>query len=61
MSTKNPHSNVTEAPLIELPLAVVLAETALDIELALAVAADARVPVVPRGGGTSPPDRKSVV
>ena len=36
----------------ELPLAVVLAETALDIELALAVAADAGVPVVPRGAGT---------
>jgi glycolate oxidase len=36
----------------ELPLAVVLAESALDIELALAVAADARVPIVPRGAGT---------
>ncbi|HWO14557.1 MAG TPA: FAD-binding protein, partial [Polyangiaceae bacterium] len=36
----------------ELPLAVVLAESALDIELALAVAAEARVPIVPRGAGT---------
>jgi len=36
----------------ELPLAVVLAEKALDIELALSVAAEAGVPIVPRGGGT---------
>src|SRR5688572_530764 len=36
----------------ELPLAVVLAESALDIELALSVAAEAGVPIVPRGGGT---------
>src|SRR5262245_17440572 len=35
-----------------LPLCVVLAESALDIELALAVAADAKVPLVPRGAGT---------
>jgi len=34
------------------PLAVVLAENALDIELALSVAADAGVPIVPRGAGT---------
>ncbi|HTV21231.1 MAG TPA: FAD-linked oxidase C-terminal domain-containing protein [Polyangiaceae bacterium] len=36
----------------ELPLAVVLAEKALDVELALSVAAEAGVPIVPRGGGT---------
>jgi glycolate oxidase len=36
----------------ELPLAVVLAAKALDIELALSVAAEAGVPLVPRGGGT---------
>jgi glycolate oxidase len=36
----------------DLPLAVVLAEKALDIELALSVAAEAGVPIVPRGGGT---------
>lgn len=36
----------------ELPLAVVLASKALDIELALSVAAEAGVPIVPRGGGT---------
>src|SRR5262245_20721102 len=34
------------------PLAVVLAENALDIELTLSVAAEAGVPVVPRGAGT---------
>lgn len=36
----------------ERPLAVVLASKALDIELALSVAAEAGVPIVPRGGGT---------
>jgi glycolate oxidase len=36
----------------DLPLAVVLAAKALDIELALSVAAEAGVPIVPRGGGT---------
>ncbi|HEU4582807.1 MAG TPA: FAD-linked oxidase C-terminal domain-containing protein [Polyangiaceae bacterium] len=36
----------------ERPAAVVLAESGRDIELALSVAAEARVPVVPRGGGT---------
>src|SRR5688572_25122846 len=36
----------------ELPLAVVLAERALDVELALRVAAEAGVPLVPRGAGT---------
>jgi glycolate oxidase len=34
------------------PLAVVLAAKALDIELSLSVAAEAGVPIVPRGGGT---------
>jgi glycolate oxidase len=36
----------------ELPIGVVLAESALDIELALSVAAEAAVPIVPRGAGT---------
>ena len=36
----------------ELPAAVVLAESARDIELALSVSAEQRVPLVPRGGGT---------
>jgi glycolate oxidase len=36
----------------ELPIGVVLAERALDVELALRVAAEAGVPLVPRGAGT---------
>ncbi len=36
----------------ELPLGVVLADSPLDVELALSVAAEAGVPIVPRGGGT---------
>jgi glycolate oxidase len=36
----------------QMPAAVVLAETARDIEQALASAAEAGVPIVPRGGGT---------
>ncbi|MEY2930413.1 MAG: hypothetical protein RL033_1162 [Pseudomonadota bacterium] len=35
-----------------LPAAVVLAESVADVELALRAAAEARVPLVPRGGGT---------
>lgn len=36
----------------ELPAAVVLAESSADVELALRAAAEACVPIVPRGGGT---------
>jgi glycolate oxidase len=36
----------------ELPAAVVLAQSARDIELALRAAAESRIPLVPRGGGT---------
>jgi glycolate oxidase len=36
----------------ELPAAVVLVQSAADIELTLRAACEARVPVVPRGGGT---------
>src|SRR5688572_5176078 len=36
----------------ELPAAVVLAESSADVELALRAAAEAQVPIVPRGGGT---------
>lgn len=36
----------------QMPAAVVLAQTALDIQQALASAAEAGVPIVPRGGGT---------
>ena len=36
----------------DLPIGVVLAESALDVELALSIAAEAAVPIVPRGAGT---------